>query len=82
MTTLRFLGSGGFQREVGDLHGIKQGTVSKNIHKVIRQIALLQPKYVIFPTADEYDEIQRQFFQQRGFPGKLKSHLELLVMYT
>lgn len=69
MTALRFVACGGFQREMGDIHGVSQGTVSRNVHKVLAKIASLRPIYIKFPLAEEFDELQRSFYQKQQFPG-------------
>lgn len=69
LLTLRFLAAGCYQREVADLHGVTQPTVSRRIHGVIQLIASMKDGFIVFPTAAEQQEIQRRFYQQHGLPG-------------
>lgn len=66
---LRFLASGCFQREDGDLHGVSQSGVSKIVHKVFREIAALKTRFINFPSVLEQQTIQTAFYQQHGFPN-------------
>lgn len=67
--TLRFLASGKFQREDGDIHGIAQSTMSRLVHGVLRAIADLKPRFIQFPEEREFRRIKDAFYAGYGFPG-------------
>lgn len=63
------MSTGCFQREDADLYGVSQASVSRCVHKCLRTIATLKRQFISFPTNEELQTIQNDFFQQRGFPG-------------
>ena len=69
MITLRFLGSGKFQREDADLIGVTQPTVSRVLKDVIHAIAKLKPRFIKFPDVDEFRSIKDAFYAKKGIPG-------------
>uniref|UniRef100_A0A915KXA7 Putative nuclease HARBI1 n=1 Tax=Romanomermis culicivorax TaxID=13658 RepID=A0A915KXA7_ROMCU len=68
---MRYVASGSFQREYGDLHGVSQSGVSRVVHRVFEAIAELRSKFIYLPAEDKYQEIQEAFYQKSGFPGVL-----------
>ena len=66
---LRFYATGSFQREIGNLHGVHQTTVSRIVKHASEVIAPLSENYINFPQPEECDSIQRQFALVSGFPG-------------
>lgn len=66
---MRFLATGCFQREDGDLHNVSQASVSRCVHKVLTSIASLKDRFIYFPTNDELRQLEIEFFQKSGFPG-------------
>lgn len=66
---LRYYGSGCFQREDADIHGVHQSTISRCVHRVTILIAQRMNQFVAFPTPAEYAKISNEFRQKRGFPG-------------
>jgi nuclease HARBI1 len=69
LLALRYLGSGCFQREDADLHGLSQPTISRCTHRVLRLIAEYRQQYVKFPVENEFATIVEGFRQKQGFPG-------------
>ena len=53
LTCLRFLATGCFYREVGDLMGIDACTVGRAVHQVCRLLFDLKRRFVRFPTGLE-----------------------------
>ena len=50
---LRIFAKGDFQTEVGDLSGVSQSAVSKNLTQVAVAIGELAGRYIQFPTGEE-----------------------------
>lgn len=49
LSTLGFLATGTFQREIGDRVGVSQPSISRAISRVLNQIVHLAPQYIQFP---------------------------------
>lgn len=70
LSTLGFLATGTFQREVGDRSGISQPSMSKIMPAVLDAIISLGPNYIQFPyTNPQQAEIKRGFHTIAGFPN-------------
>uniref|UniRef100_A0A915HHX2 Putative nuclease HARBI1 n=1 Tax=Romanomermis culicivorax TaxID=13658 RepID=A0A915HHX2_ROMCU len=69
LATVRFMGTGKFQREDADLHGISQPSMSRIVHDVLESMARLREEFIKFPTEEEYYVISNRFREHRGFPG-------------
>lgn len=70
LSTLGFLATGTFQREVGDRSGISQPSMSKIMPAVLDAIISLGPNYIQFPyTNPQQAEIKRGFHAIAGFPN-------------
>ncbi|XP_064489103.1 putative nuclease HARBI1 [Ornithodoros turicata] len=70
LITLRFYGSGTFQVVAGDLVNVSQPTVFRTVDAVTRLIARhLFRDLVHFPSASEYSEVMKDFYEIAKFPG-------------
>uniref|UniRef100_A0A673IY39 Putative nuclease HARBI1 n=1 Tax=Sinocyclocheilus rhinocerous TaxID=307959 RepID=A0A673IY39_9TELE len=69
LLTLRFLASGTFHRETGDLCGASEATVCRIVHKVCRAICELRSLYIKFPDAADQANYKVQFYEYGHFPG-------------
>jgi hypothetical protein len=63
------MGSCCLQRDDADLHNLSQPTVSRMVHRVLRCLAEQRQNFIQFPSAQEIQEIHRNFFDKQGFPG-------------
>lgn len=66
---LRYYASGCFQREIGDIHGVHQTSVSRIIQNVSTAIASLSSEFIKFPSPEECEIIKHEFATTCGFPG-------------
>ncbi|KAM4604773.1 putative nuclease HARBI1 [Polymixia lowei] len=69
LITLRFLASGTFHRETGDLCGVSEATVCRIVHNVCSAICELRNLYIKFPDAAEQANYKVQFYKYGNFPG-------------
>ncbi|XP_029923370.1 putative nuclease HARBI1 [Myripristis murdjan] len=70
LSTLGFLATGTFQREIGDICGISQPTLSRIMPAVLDAIISLAPTYIQFPYRHHQQaEIKRGFHAIAGFPN-------------
>ena len=70
LSTLGFLATGTFQREVGDISGTSQPSMSRTMPAVLDAIISLAPNYIQFPYRDpQQAEIKRGFHAIAGFPN-------------
>ena len=70
LSTLGFLATGTFQREVGDISGISQPSMSRTMPAVLDAIISLAPNYIQFPYRDpQQAEIKRGFHAIARFPN-------------
>ncbi len=70
LSTLGFLATGTFQREIGDICGILQPTLSRIMPAVLDAIISLAPTYIQFPYRHHQQaEIKRGFHAIAGFPN-------------
>lgn len=68
LTTLHWLAIGCPFHAIGDLHGLRKGTVSKVVKKVVDAInQTLSRRVIKWPT--ETDNISLEFFRKGGFPN-------------
>ena len=63
LITLRFLASGTFHREIGDLCGVSEATVCRIVHNVCSAICELRNLYIKFPDAAEQANYKVQFYE-------------------
>ncbi|KAI2643094.1 hypothetical protein H4Q32_027983 [Labeo rohita] len=66
LLTLRFLATGTFHRETGDLCGASEATVCRIVHKVCRAICELRSVFMKFPDAEANYKVQ--FYEYGHFP--------------
>uniref|UniRef100_A0A9J8CWU3 Putative nuclease HARBI1 n=1 Tax=Cyprinus carpio carpio TaxID=630221 RepID=A0A9J8CWU3_CYPCA len=70
LSTLGFLATGTFQREVGDICGISQPSVSRIMPAVLDAIISLAPTYIQFPYRNpQQATIKRDFHAIARFPN-------------
>lgn len=70
LTTLGFLATGTFQREMADRSGISQPTLSRVMPHVLGGIIALSHFYIMFPyTVGEQANKKMQFAAMSGFPN-------------
>ncbi|XP_034035060.1 putative nuclease HARBI1 [Thalassophryne amazonica] len=70
LSTLGFLATGAFQREIADRSGITQSTMSRILPHVLAGIRDLAPRYIRFPYNNaEQAVIKRDFHELAGFPN-------------
>ncbi|XP_034550678.1 putative nuclease HARBI1 [Notolabrus celidotus] len=70
LTTLGFLATGSYQREMADRSGISQSSLSAMMPAVWTGIINLSSRYIRFPyTVEEQANIKRQFAEMSGFPN-------------
>ena len=70
LSTLGFLATGTYQREVGDISGISQPSMSRIMPAVLDAIISLAPDYIQFPYVDpQQAAIKRGFHAIAGFPN-------------
>ena len=69
LITLRFLASGTFHRETGDLCGVSEATVCRVVHNVYSAICELRHLYIKFPDAAEQANYKVRFYEYGNFPG-------------
>ncbi|XP_039619162.1 putative nuclease HARBI1 [Polypterus senegalus] len=68
LSTIGFLATGTFQREIGDRSGISQPTVSRIMPHVLHEIISITSQYITFPnTAAERTKIMTDFYNIAGF---------------
>lgn len=69
LTTLGFLATGAFQRELADRSGLCQSTLSRSMPAVWDGLIRMSPRYITFPyNAAEQANIKAQF-AATGFPN-------------
>ncbi|KAK0144348.1 putative nuclease HARBI1 [Merluccius polli] len=70
LTTLGFLATGSFQRELADRSGMSQGALSRAIPAVLNGIIRISARYIRFPyDAVNQAHIKAQFAEIAGFPN-------------
>lgn len=70
LTTLAFLATGTFQRELSDRSGIHQTSFSRFMPSVLRGIVRLSPRFIRFPyTGMDQGRVKRGFMETTGFPN-------------
>ena len=70
LSTLAFLATGSFQREIGDRSGISQPSLSRTMPTVLRAISSLSAQYIRFPYHDaQQTVIKREFYEIAEFPN-------------
>ncbi|KAK0146348.1 putative nuclease HARBI1 [Merluccius polli] len=70
LTTLGFLATGAFQRELADWSGVCQSTLSRAMPAVWDGIIRMSSRYIKFPyNAVEQADIKGQFAARAGFPN-------------
>ncbi|KAK0140501.1 putative nuclease HARBI1 [Merluccius polli] len=70
LTTLGFLATGSFQRELADRSGMSQGALSRAIAAVLNGIIRISARYIRFPyDAVNQAHIKAQFAEIAGFPN-------------
>ncbi|KAK0139210.1 putative nuclease HARBI1 [Merluccius polli] len=70
LTTLGFLATGSFQRELADRSGMSQGALSRAIAAVLNGIIRISARYIRFPyDAVNQVHIKAQFAEIAGFPN-------------
>lgn len=70
LSTLGFLATGTFQREIADQSGISQPTMSRILPAVLHGIISLTPQYIQFLyTAVPQARVKRDFHTVAGFPN-------------
>ena len=74
LSTLGILATGTFQREVGDISGISQPSMSRTMPVVLDAIISLAPNYIQFPYRDpQQAKIKRGFHAIAGFPNIIEA---------
>lgn len=74
LSTLGFLATGTFQREVGDICGISQPSVSRIMPAVLDAIISLAPTYIQFPYRNPQQvAIKRDFHAIARFPNIIRA---------
>lgn len=70
LTTIGFLATGTFQRELADRSGISQPSFSAFMPAVLEGVIRLTPRFITFPYAVvEQAQIKTQFAAMSGFPN-------------
>ncbi|KAK0131717.1 putative nuclease HARBI1 [Merluccius polli] len=70
LTTLGFLATGSFQRELADRSGMSQGALSRAIAAVLNGIIRISARHIRFPyDAVNQAHIKAQFAEIAGFPN-------------
>ena len=77
LATLRYYREGCFQRATGDLVGLPQSSISKDVARTSRAIANLAKTVIKFPTGEKLALAKRQFYElmpnrldgNRGMPN-------------
>jgi len=70
LTTLGFLATGAFQRELADRSGISQPSLSRAMPAVWNGLIRMSPRYIKFPfTVGEQANIKLQFAAMSRFPN-------------
>uniref|UniRef100_A0A8C9ZM49 Putative nuclease HARBI1 n=1 Tax=Sander lucioperca TaxID=283035 RepID=A0A8C9ZM49_SANLU len=70
-TTLGFLKTGAFQRELADQSGISQPSLSRAMPAVWNGIIRMSPRYIRFPFTVGEKRAKQAFWAKYGFPGVL-----------
>ncbi|CAL9690972.1 unnamed protein product [Knipowitschia caucasica] len=74
LSTLGFLATGTFQRELGDRVGISQPSISRALPRVVDAIIQLAPQYIKFPySAEEQVSVKMGFHLIAGLPNTIGS---------
>ncbi|OXA40695.1 putative nuclease HARBI1 [Folsomia candida] len=73
LTVLRFYATGNFQTDNADLHQMSQPTISNLVKRVSKAIAKLRGRLIHFPSFQEADKVQQEFYKIAGFPGVIGS---------
>lgn len=69
LLTLRYFATGCLQRSDGDLSGVSVSTTSRTIRRVCCHIAMLNDRFIKFPSAiDDIRKLQKEFYQLAKFP--------------
>lgn len=70
LSTLGFLATGTFQREISDRSGISQPTFSRTLPAVLAAIKSLSRRYIQFPFDDgQQSIIKREFYRIAEYPN-------------
>lgn len=70
LSTLGFLATDSFQREIGDRSGISQPTLSRTMPAVLRAINSLAARFIQFPYEDaQQTVIKMAFYEIADFPN-------------
>lgn len=70
LTTIGFLATGTFQREIGDRSGMFQSSVNHALPLVIKGLVRLAPRYIKFPyTVNDQEQIKRDFYAIARLPN-------------
>ena len=70
LCTLHYFGNCAFQRDIADLFGVVQGSISRVLRKTVPAIAELLPQEIHMPTHEtDLRKQQRIFFEKGGIPG-------------
>lgn len=65
---LRYFADGDFLKEIGDLHGVSDRTVSRCIFEVCDAIYKIHGKYLYWPTEEEMSTQKLKFYRSCGIP--------------
>eukprot|EP00914_Ancora_sagittata_P021917 GHVO01043602.1.p1 GENE.GHVO01043602.1~~GHVO01043602.1.p1 ORF type:complete len:128 (-),score=5.05 GHVO01043602.1:471-854(-) len=71
LCTLHFMGSCAFQRDLSDLFGVSQSSVSRIVAKTAPVLARLSEEWIGLPEGDDIRKQHNLFFEKGGIPGKL-----------
>ena len=85
-STLGFLATGTFQREIGDRSGISQPSISRTMPAVLAAIMSLSKRYIKFPyNNDQQTGIKRDFYAIARFPNVISAvdctHVRIWTIY-
>lgn len=80
LCTLHFMGSCSFQRDLSDLFGVSQSSVSRIVAKTAPILAMLSEEWIGLPQNDDVRRQKQLFFEKGGIPGKL--YLAYMVMHV
>ena len=62
LVTLQFFASGAHYIIIGDAHGLSKSSVCRAIRKTTEELSRLVNRYVKFPSGDEVERIQTEFY--------------------
>lgn len=70
LATIRYLGKGAYEEDVGDIHSFHQSTLSRIVRRVVTAIATHRDRFIYMPqTAEDVRKTKQDFFNIANCPS-------------